>query len=75
MEKTVSAITYRNSRIAFFSSESVGLDSYRNSCAVIDEFHDYDNDRAVTAASYGGRARKNRLAIFSNNTEIDNYVM
>jgi phage terminase large subunit-like protein len=63
VEKTVSAVTYRNSRIAFFSSESVGLDSYRNSCTVIDEFHDYDNDRAVTAASYGGRARKNRLIL------------
>ena len=63
IEKTVTAITYQNSRIAFFSSESMGLDSYRNSCTVIDEFHDYDNDRAVTAASYGGRARKNRLVL------------
>jgi phage terminase large subunit-like protein len=60
---TVSAITYRHSRIAFFSSESVGIDSYKNSCSVIDEFHSYENDRVVTAFRYGGRARKNNLVL------------
>jgi phage terminase large subunit-like protein len=63
VSETVSAITYRHSRIAFFGSESAGFDSYKNSCSVIDEFHSYDNDRAVTAFRYGGRARKNNLVL------------
>lgn len=63
INETVSAITYQNSRIAFFSSESVGIDSYKNSLSVIDEFHSYDNDKVVTAFRYGGRARKNNLVL------------
>jgi phage terminase large subunit-like protein len=63
INETVSAITYQHSRIAFFSSESGGIDSYKNSCSVIDEFHGYDNDRVVTAFRYGGRARKNNLVL------------
>jgi phage terminase large subunit-like protein len=63
ISETVSAITYQHSRIAFFSSESGGIDSYKNSCSVIDEFHSYDNDRVVTAFRYGGRARKNNLVL------------
>jgi phage terminase large subunit-like protein len=61
--ETVSAITYQHSRIAFFSSESGGTDSYKNSCSVIDEFHSYDNDRVVTSFRFGGRARKNNLVL------------
>lgn len=53
------AITYNNSRITFFSSESKGKDSYKNSFSVIDEFHSYDNDKVVTAFRYGSRARLN----------------
>jgi phage terminase large subunit-like protein len=60
---TVSAITYQHSRIAFFSSESEGMDSYKNSCSVIDEFHSYNKDTAITSALYGGRARENRLVL------------
>jgi phage terminase large subunit-like protein len=63
INETVSAITYQHSRIAFFSSESGGIDSYKNSCSVIDEYHDYDNDKVVTAFRYGGRARKNNLTL------------
>jgi phage terminase large subunit-like protein len=63
ISETVSAITYQHSRIAFFSSESAGTDSYKNSCSVIDEFHSYDNDRVVTSFRYGGRARKNNLVL------------
>lgn len=63
VSETVSAITCRHSRIAFFSSESVGVDSYKNSCSVIDEFHSYESDRVVTAFRYGGRARKNNLVL------------
>jgi phage terminase large subunit-like protein len=63
INETVSAITYQHSRIAFFSSESLGTDSYKNSCSVIDEFHSYDNDRVVTSFRYGSRARKNMLVL------------
>jgi phage terminase large subunit-like protein len=63
ISETVSAVTYQHSRIAFFSSESGGTDSYKNSCSVIDEFHSYDNDRVVTSFQYGGRARKNNLVL------------
>jgi phage terminase large subunit-like protein len=60
---TVSTITFQHSRISFFSSESLALDSYKNSCSVIDEFHQYSNDRVITAFKYGGRARKNCLVL------------
>jgi phage terminase large subunit-like protein len=63
ISETVSAITYQHSRIAFFSSESTGTDSYRNSCSVIDEFHSYDDDHVVTSFRFGGRARKNNLTL------------
>lgn len=61
ISKTVSAITLNHSRIAFFSADTGALDSYKNSLSIIDEFHDYGNDRAVTAFKYGGRARENNL--------------
>jgi phage terminase large subunit-like protein len=63
INETVSTITFQHSRIAFFSSESGGIDSYKNSCSVIDEFHSYNNDKVVTAFRYGGRARKNNLVL------------
>jgi phage terminase large subunit-like protein len=63
INETVSAVTYQHSRIAFFSSEGKGLDSYKNSCSVIDEFHDYDDDKAVTSFRFGGRARENNLTL------------
>jgi phage terminase large subunit-like protein len=63
ISETVSAITYQHSRIAFFSSESAGTDSYKNSCSVIDEFHSYENDKVVTSFRYGGRARENNLVL------------
>jgi len=63
ISETVSAITYQNSRISFFSSESTGIDSYKNSLSVIDEYHAYDSDKIVTAFRYGGRARLNNLVL------------
>jgi phage terminase large subunit-like protein len=71
ISETVTAITYQHSRIAFFSSESAGLDSYKNSCSVIDEFHSYDNDKAVTAFRYGGRARPNNLVLIITSAGLD----
>lgn len=53
------AITFRNSRITFFSADTTALDSYKNSFSVVDEFHNYDNDKVITAFRYGARARLN----------------
>lgn len=53
------AITYNNSRITFFSADTTALDSYKNSFSVVDEFHNYDNDKVITAFRYGARARLN----------------
>lgn len=53
------AIVFRNSRITFFSSDTTALDSYKNSFSVIDEYHNYDNDKVITAFRYGSRARIN----------------
>jgi phage terminase large subunit-like protein len=62
-----------NSFIQFFSSETKGTDSYKNSMAVIDEFHAYENDKVITSFRYGGRARKNNLVLIitSAGTNID----
>jgi phage terminase large subunit-like protein len=70
-KETVAAITCKLSRIAFFSSESAGLDSYKTSCAIIDEFWDYDNDKPVTASRYGGRARQNCLVLIITSAGLD----
>jgi len=60
---TVNAVTLNHSRIAFFSSESMGIDSYKNSMSIIDEYHSYSSDKIVTAFRYGGRARPNNLVM------------
>ncbi len=67
------AITYNNSRITFFSSETKGADSYKNSFSVVDEFHSYDSDKVITAFRYGSRARLNGTVciITSAGNDID----
>lgn len=65
------AITYLSSRIAFFCDGSVGVDGYKPSLSVIDEYHEYDSDRIVTAFRYGGRARKNRTTIKITSAGLD----
>jgi phage terminase large subunit-like protein len=60
---TDSGIHTKNKFIKFFSSETRGTDSYKNSCSVIDEFWNYDNDKVITSFKYGGRARKNNLVL------------
>jgi phage terminase large subunit-like protein len=70
---TDSSIRKDTSFILFFSSESRGTDSYKNSCSVIDEYWDYDNNKVITSFRYGGRARKNNLSLIitSAGTNID----
>lgn len=61
----------KSSRIAFFCDGTVGIDAYKPSLSVIDEYHDYDSDRIITAFRYGGRARKNRLTIKITSAGLD----
>jgi phage terminase large subunit-like protein len=61
IHKTIYDVTCKNSRIAFFSSESISIDGYRNSCSLFDEFHSYMDDRIVSSFRYGSRARENTL--------------
>jgi phage terminase large subunit-like protein len=60
---TDSGIHTKDKFIKFFSSETRGTDSYKNSCSVIDEFWNYDNDKVITSFRYGGRARRNNLVL------------
>lgn len=74
---TVNAITYLSSRITFFCEDSKGIDSYKNSFTVIDEFHAYESDKVVTAFRYGGRARLNNTVVIitsaGTSTEVPCY--
>jgi len=60
---TDNGIRIKSKFIQFFSSETRGTDSYKNSCSVIDEFWSYDSDKIITAFKYGGRARINNLVL------------
>jgi len=53
------AIVYKNSKIGFFSSNTKKLDSYKNSFAVLDEYHEYYTDKPLQASRQGMRARQN----------------
>jgi phage terminase large subunit-like protein len=68
---TDSGIHTKNKFIKFFSSETRGTDSYKNSCSVIDEFWNYDNDKVITSFRYGGRARKNNLVLIITSAGIN----
>lgn len=70
-EMNSQTVICKSSRIAFFCDDSVGIDAYKNSCSIIDEYHAYDSDRIVTAFRYGGRARKNRLIVKITSAGLD----
>jgi phage terminase large subunit-like protein len=71
INETVYAITYKTSRIAFFSAETAATDSYKNSLSIIDEFHSYQSDKIVSAFRTGGRARKNCLTLIITSAGLD----
>ncbi|MCL2381323.1 MAG: terminase large subunit [Treponema sp.] len=56
-------ITYKASRLKCFGSENKGIDGYKPSVAVIDEYFCFASDRPVTAMRYGTRARLNGLVL------------
>jgi phage terminase large subunit-like protein len=68
---TIDAIRMNNSRVAFFTSESIGIDGYRNSLTVIDEYWCFPDNKAITAARYGGRARLNSLTCVITTAGLD----
>ena len=52
------SIVFKNSRISFFTSGTKKIDSYKNSFAVLDEYHEYLTDKPLQASLQGMRARK-----------------
>jgi phage terminase large subunit-like protein len=64
-------IYYNNSRISFFSSETIGIDGYNPSLAVIDEYFCFQSDKPVTAMRYGSRARDNGLVLIITTAGTD----
>jgi phage terminase large subunit-like protein len=64
-------IYYKNSKISYFSSETVGIDGYSPSLAVIDEYFCFQSDRPVTAMRYGSRARENGLVLIITTAGTD----
>ena len=65
------AVTYKNSRITSFSAESEGIDGYKPSLAIIDEYFCFPSDRPVTAMRYGSRARENGLVLIITTAGTD----
>jgi phage terminase large subunit-like protein len=68
---TGTKIYYKNSRISYFSSETIGIDGYNPSLAVIDEYFCFQSDRPVTAMRYGSRARDNGLVLIITTAGTD----
>jgi phage terminase large subunit-like protein len=63
IDDTGTNIYYKNSKISYFSSETVGIDGYCPSIAIIDEYFCFQSDRPITAMRYGSRARENGLVL------------
>jgi phage terminase large subunit-like protein len=77
IENNLFSIYSGNKRIAYFTSESAGIDGYRPSIAIIDEYFCFQSDRPVTAMRYGGRSRESSLTLIittaGNDVELPCY--
>jgi phage terminase large subunit-like protein len=71
IDSNIFAIYSGNKRISFFTSESVGIDGYRPSMAVIDEYWCFPSDKPLTAMRYGGRSRDSSLALIITTAGTD----
>ena len=71
IDDTGTNIYYKNSKISYFSSETVGIDGYSPSLAIIDEYFCFNSDRPVTAMRYGSRARENGLVLIITTAGTD----
>jgi phage terminase large subunit-like protein len=64
-------ITYKGRVISWFSSDTKAVDGYKPTCAILDEYHCYYSDRALTAMRYGTRARENGLVLIISTAGTD----
>jgi phage terminase large subunit-like protein len=71
IQDTGSNIYYKNSKISCFSSETIGIDGYSPSLAIIDEYFCFQSDRPYTAMRYGSRARENGLVLIITTAGTD----
>jgi phage terminase large subunit-like protein len=71
IDGNIFAIYSGNKRIAYFTSESMGIDGYRPSLAVIDEYWCFPSDKPLTAMRYGGRSRDSSLALIITTAGTD----
>jgi phage terminase large subunit-like protein len=71
IDSNVFAIYSGNKRMAYFTSESIGIDGYRPSMAVIDEYWCFPTDKPLTAMRYGGRSRDSSLALIITTAGTD----
>jgi phage terminase large subunit-like protein len=71
IESNIFSIYSGNKRIAYFTSESIGIDGYRPSMAIIDEYWCFPADKPLTAMRYGGRSRDSSLALIITTAGTD----
>jgi phage terminase large subunit-like protein len=71
IESNIFSIYSGNKRIAYFTSESIGIDGYRPSMAIIDEYWCFPSDKPLTAMRYGGRSRDSSLALIITTAGTD----
>jgi phage terminase large subunit-like protein len=64
-------ITYRGRVISWFSAETKAVDGYKPTCAILDEYHCYYNEKALTAMRYGTRVRANGLVLIISTAGTD----
>ena len=71
VDDTGTNIFYKNSKISHFCSETIGIDGYSPSLAIIDEYFCFTSDKPVTAMRYGSRARENGLVLLITTAGTD----
>jgi phage terminase large subunit-like protein len=64
-------ITYQGKVISWFSSDTKAVDGYKPTCAILDEYHCYYSDKALTAMRYGTRVRENGLVLIISTAGTD----
>jgi len=71
IDDTGTNIFYKNSKISYFAADTVAIDGYAPSLAIIDEYFCFSNDKPVTAMRYGSRARENGLVLIITTAGTD----
>ena len=68
---TESSIRNGSRFIQFFSQDTKAVDSYKNSCSLIDEYHAYTSDKIISGFKMGARARRNSLLLMITSAGTD----